>query len=631
MVFGPVFHFELITTGRRGRFYVARIGYGLLLLIALSGEYQRWAADRPLVTIQSMARFAEQAFMAFAWAQGAAILALVPALVAGVIADEHQRKTLHELLGSRLSSAGIVLGKLAARLAHAGMILLMGLPVVSLVGLFGGLDPWDVFFVYAGTLAVALFVAGLSMLVSVVARRPRDAILIAYGLEALWLLVPLAFEPIAMNFGPPLEWIKPVNDALLVTNPYQVWRMSDQIHEVTFRAVERGIIASRSAAANGWSLELWVRFLWMSGVLTGLGTLFLALAVALLRPLHGGSWRRPRRRAPGAPRLALPAPARPECGDDPMLWKECYAAGGGLTWMRSRPVVLVLGVLLGCYLYDAGGPAFAELLGSSARSGSAARLTLNSALRESGTFLFVLTLLSVASASAVSVTSERERDTWTSLTASLLTGREIVVGKIRGAVACSRHLIRALLVMGAVGLLSGAVHPLGALAALAGLAVFTRFAAALGAYVSLRARNSTRALFATVACLAVLNGGYLVLLGPLLGRSSLGYSGVMPFVEWLSLFSYRDVRSFWANGVFVVDGYRTGYDVSALVAYAVALTGYGLGAMVLTGAAVEAFDKVVDRPAARKIHHKGTKAQRRGSKRFTTEHTERKTKEVSFK
>ena len=67
-----------------------------------------------------------------------AVLVLTPAIVAGVIADEKQRKTLQYLMVSRLNSAEIVLGKLFARLLHIGVFLAIGLPVMSLTSLFGG-------------------------------------------------------------------------------------------------------------------------------------------------------------------------------------------------------------------------------------------------------------------------------------------------------------------------------------------------------------------------------------------------------------------------------------------------------------------------------------------------------------
>ena len=104
--------------------------------------FGRWThpAGGTLPQIQS---FAENAFIQFAGVQGLGLLLrlLIPALVAGTISDEYQRKTLHYLLASRLSSAEIVLGKLGARLVHVVAFLAVGLPIVSLLMLYGGLNP----------------------------------------------------------------------------------------------------------------------------------------------------------------------------------------------------------------------------------------------------------------------------------------------------------------------------------------------------------------------------------------------------------------------------------------------------------------------------------------------------------
>ena len=89
-------------------------------------------------TAEQIQTFAEATFIQFAGAQGLALLCLIPALVAGVIADEHQRKTLHYLLASRLSSAEIVLGKLGARMVHVATFVALGIPVVCLLALYGG-------------------------------------------------------------------------------------------------------------------------------------------------------------------------------------------------------------------------------------------------------------------------------------------------------------------------------------------------------------------------------------------------------------------------------------------------------------------------------------------------------------
>ena len=152
------------------------------------------------------------------------MLCLVPALVAGVIADEHQRKTLHYLLASRLSSAEIVLGKLGARMVHVGTFIALGVPVVCLLALYGGLNPENVYYVYLGTFTTVLFTSGVSLLVSIVARRPRDAILVAYCLQAAWLLVPAWLTGCQQYLdGGKLGWVGPVNNCLVLINPAVVW------------------------------------------------------------------------------------------------------------------------------------------------------------------------------------------------------------------------------------------------------------------------------------------------------------------------------------------------------------------------------------------------------------------------
>src|SRR5262249_13026011 len=202
---------------------------------------------------------------------------------AGGLADGHQRKTLHCLLARRLSSAEIVLGKLGARLLHVGTFVALGLPVVSLLALYGGLDPWRVFSIYSATFTTVLSVAGLSIFVSVLARRPRDAILAAYALEAIWLIGPPAIEEIVRYCDGPLGWAWPVSILLIVTNPlialdrmtsgYGYWPGWEYFDDWF-----TGVTASQAA------------FLLMVVIQMVAGLLFLVLAIAGLRPLRGSSW-----------------------------------------------------------------------------------------------------------------------------------------------------------------------------------------------------------------------------------------------------------------------------------------------------------------------------------------------------
>jgi ABC-type transport system involved in multi-copper enzyme maturation permease subunit len=594
MGLGPVFHFERITTARRARYYVLRVVYGLFLLYALWQEYLSWRwMPLAVATIKNMSLFAQAAFLGFAGGQGFALMVLTPALVAGVIADERQRKTLDYLLASQLSSTEIVLGKLAARLLHVGVLVAIGLPVVCLIALFGGLDPWDVLAIYVGTGSVTLFVASLSIALSTVARRPREAILVAYILLASWLILPTMIDPIAWHLDWPLRWVKPVNDLVLLAHPLQVWWQMRGV--ARFRINQWGAPGFVAKLANDafWS------GLVMVGIQSALSALFLILAVWKIRRLKrgGAAWGWQRRR--GLARLLDAGPERPGCGDDPMLWKERHAATGGLSWLSSRPVVLCLTVLLGCYLYDTARPAFAGMIHQGLASPQAreARSVLNGALRESSTLLFGLLLLAVASAGAVSVTSECEQDTWVSLRTTLVSEAEIVRAKLIGAVWGARRLVLALGAMWSVGLLAGAIHPAGVLAATVALGVYAWFAAALGVFLSIESRTSTRALVTAVAVLLMLNGGYLVLFaGFRNGSSWAARAGVAPFVEWVSLLSYDDVASLRTVGTALPSkSLLGGHADDAAAMYLVSLALYGLGALALTRRALGSFRTAADR------------------------------------
>ena len=144
MLPGPVFTFELMTTARRGRFYVTRAFYATVLLLILWSVHSSWSRlglRRASCRSRMVKWFGLSAFGAIAVGQELLVLMLTPALVAGAIADEKRRKTLHYLLASRLTGPEIVLGKLLVRMLYVGVLLGVSLPVMSLLVLLGGIDP----------------------------------------------------------------------------------------------------------------------------------------------------------------------------------------------------------------------------------------------------------------------------------------------------------------------------------------------------------------------------------------------------------------------------------------------------------------------------------------------------------
>ena len=115
-----------------------------------------------------------------------------------------------------------------------------------------------------------------------------------------------------------------------------------------------------------------------------------------------------------------------------------------------------------------------------------ARLEFNVALRQFSALFVMLYVVMVCGTAAMSMILERERDTWQSLIATSLTAWEILRAKMLAAIWRAREAGLMLIALWTVGLLAGAVHPLGFLNAVAGLIAIGAFYAAVGVSLSLQ-------------------------------------------------------------------------------------------------------------------------------------------------
>jgi hypothetical protein len=196
---------------------------------------------------------------------------------------------------------------------------------------------------------------------------------------------------------------------------------------------------------------------------------------------------------------------RPAVGNSPMLWKELFAepAASRLGWVgRIALALIVLGVIV---------PTFYIFFGTLTTYNSYQRVAeqyIGYALTM-GTLLGCGGLLLVASRAAGSITSEKERDCWTSLVSTPLEPGEIVWAKIAGSLWSLRGMVLLLLLIWGLG---AALDPkfLVAIPFLLGMFVLLAFyAAALGVRYSLRCRSSMRAMAATLATGLFVGGMYL--------------------------------------------------------------------------------------------------------------------------
>ncbi|MHB1033639.1 MAG: ABC transporter permease subunit [Pirellulales bacterium] len=191
---GPMFAKELVEMARRKRYYFNRVLYVAALLLALfivwqEYRYLLYAGNR----LQRMAEMASMLFMAVGWVQYGAVYLFVPVFLAGVIAVEREGHTLDLLLTTQLDDRQIVLGKLASRLAMVFLLIASALPVMSLVMLFGGINPASLLRAEAATLLAMFFAGAHAIYFSSISKSATAALVRTYW----WLAVFLAGVPAA--------------------------------------------------------------------------------------------------------------------------------------------------------------------------------------------------------------------------------------------------------------------------------------------------------------------------------------------------------------------------------------------------------------------------------------------------
>lgn len=568
MRLGPLVRAELTRASRHRRTFAVRVGFGLVLLLALLTT----ATPRELWGRQDPSRLGGVAGLFLyrvATFQVIAVAIVVPGLVAGAVAEQDRRRTMLDLLTTRLSSAEIVLGLLAGRLTMLGGALLVGLPVVAIVACYGGIDPLLVATLYGAIASTALVLGSAALLFSVLFRRPRGALMSAYMFMICWMLGLWLAEDVAANSGGPIAdgVVLPVTRVLMKTHPGPLWLCFREWAGLTLygpkhQAWMRPMVWLQLRGVLPW---------YFGGQLIEIG-IFLGLSVGLLRPLRvGRRGRREEPRAAAAPkrrRVERRAPDRPPVGDRPMRWKERHAIEG-VAHLSSVRGIAVMATLTFCVFLDPARDAFREFVGLD--PGDSARAELNGWLRDVQLLVVAVWLVGAASVGAGSIAGERERGTWESLRATLLTGREVIGAKAFGVLWTTRGLVAPLVMLWLIGLVTGAAHPLGVVASAAVVAACLPFAAAAGVACSLRTSSGSRAFWAALA--AVLAGN-LAFVSPMLGAGldPSAFVGVGPALTWSALCSGDDLARlrFLRVGDLAVFGLLA---TAALVAYPVAARG----------------------------------------------------------
>ena len=180
-----MFAFESLIAARRWQVYALRSVYVGLLLVGLTltwGPSQR--SVKSLAEAAAIGRLLLDTVIAV---QLGMVLLAAPAATAGTICVDKARGTLLHAFVTDLTDREIVLGKLGARLAPVLALMAYGLPVLALGSFLGGIDMAAALGAELVTAGVAVLSCTLALMTSVWARKPHQALLLAYALVGLWV------------------------------------------------------------------------------------------------------------------------------------------------------------------------------------------------------------------------------------------------------------------------------------------------------------------------------------------------------------------------------------------------------------------------------------------------------------
>ena len=188
----------------------------------------------------------EMSFMMFAVLtilQMALVLFITPSLTAGAISSEREKQTLNILLTTTQSSTQIIIGKLLSSVAFLVLMLIAGLPLYSLVFLFGGVSPSQLISIFLFYLLTVVAIGSIGVMFSTITKRTIVAMISTYGsiiflggITAFFFFISMAFHQMGNAVGTTTSYmtyfwasINPGALMLTLTSP----AMGDALVQVT--------------------------------------------------------------------------------------------------------------------------------------------------------------------------------------------------------------------------------------------------------------------------------------------------------------------------------------------------------------------------------------------------------------
>jgi ABC-type transport system involved in multi-copper enzyme maturation permease subunit len=594
-MFGPVLLYDLIRTSRRTRHAVLRWLYVILLAVVIGWLYALWwerSDSRGEPRLNDIVQLNVELFYTFMVVQFTMVVLVTPAYVAGAIADEKDRRTLEFLLATDLRSREIVFGKTIARVLSILMIVLAGLPVLSILQILGGVGPDLVMAAFAATILTIAGLAGLGIACSTMARRSRDAILLTYlGMFAYGVVSIVAY---AFAHEPEVARILANGVHLQLPWPKR-WHIDLTLSDILQFLVAGNPVVSSIELFSGANVSANIsrvvpRYLIFHGILAVSLT---SLATWRLRRIAANESARVR------PKETAPADsifrARPEVWPAAMLWKELFIGSG----VRLSRVTRLFFALVFAALVVTSFLVLFFALHIFSGFASIAPEIVNVWIRTAGTMVGVLTWVLIAVRAAGSISGEREKLTFSELLVTPLSADDIWYSKLVGAVLGVRWIgILWLGGMWGVGVLLGGLAVWAIPLLVGAWLVYAAFAAVVGLWFSAHCKSSLRATIWTILTLGLVSVGHWLLTSCLCYLpASFARSAVD--VEHVVMFEAGQTPPIVLGALAMYDrDYRHGPDQTLLEFWTFCVLGLGVwafAAVVIGGLALNRFRWMTNR------------------------------------
>lgn len=200
-------------------------------------------------------------FTMLSYVQLCLVLFITPGLTAGAISTEREKQTLNILLTTSQTSWQIIYGKLTSSISYLVLLLFAGLPISSIVFLFGGVSPVDYLLVYALIIVSLIAIASIGIMISTLIRKTIIAMITTYGIMLTLTVITGFFAFVGMNFqemtSSGIASPMPITYFLLAINPLV------HLANVIFPDLSTGI-----ADLTSIDLSMWVIYLLFYALIT---------------------------------------------------------------------------------------------------------------------------------------------------------------------------------------------------------------------------------------------------------------------------------------------------------------------------------------------------------------------------